>query len=341
MSGKYDLEAIRKRLKASTQGRQADPLQFDPDRAKEGETLRYRFYILPPLMKGDKVQNGTASKGMDLFFVEQGIHWVDKRPHACPRVSHGQDCPMCNTGFELMQATTNKDERRAIAKQWLASVKYLVNVYFPDVKSNPEELRGKTMFYPAPKTVFDIWDKAINRDDFGDDQDPQACGCFYDENAALLFQLECKKVTGQDYNEYKTSKFIAQIRDGKLLTQPISDNPQAVLDSRSDLYTKLETPDLGKLKGIVSKFLHGDDEDNGGFDQDDGSNKADPVAESAPAKSEKASSSGPGVRAGSKPAPAPKDEESEGEAPAKAPEKAKSSSASSEIDDIMAELENE
>ena len=48
----YDVEAIRKRLKQSMGGKFNDPDQFRPDNAKSAtEPLKYRFFILPPLMK--------------------------------------------------------------------------------------------------------------------------------------------------------------------------------------------------------------------------------------------------------------------------------------------------
>lgn len=349
MSDKYNIDAIRKRLKSSMQGRQSDPQQFEPARAKDGETHKYRFFILPPFNKNDVVSGGKASKTMDQFFVQQGVHWVDRRPYPCPRVTDGSDCPMCSTGFELFEQTKVKEERRTIAKQWLANVKNLVNIHFPDVQANPEELRGKTMYYAAPKTVFDIWERTLMSDNMGDEADPQACGCFFDESAAFLFQLECKKVPGQDYNEYKTSKFITQVKDGKLATIPIAKTQEGIdriLASRIDLFAKLETPDVAKLKSLVSKFLHGDDN---GFDSDE--SKTTHV-ESAPITSkhvhevatpketvspldEKPSSGGPGIKAGSKAKTSRIAEESETEAT----EKASSSSADDELEAMMAELE--
>jgi len=50
---KYDVAKVRKKLQERQGSRFKDPNEFRPPPAKDGgETTKYRFYILPPLVKG-------------------------------------------------------------------------------------------------------------------------------------------------------------------------------------------------------------------------------------------------------------------------------------------------
>lgn len=301
----YDVEAIRKKLAGQKQGRPIDPDEFRPAKAdSETEPLKYRFYILPPIVAGDKLKGGIAKKSMDLPQITHGYHWINKKPFACPRCNSldPQDCPVCQFGFDLLAetpATTNenKDKRKTIVKEWMPNTSTLVNIYFPNSKINPEELRGKVKFFNAPKTCADQWEAALNRNDCGDPEDPQAFGAFFDENAAFVYQLEAVKQA--QYNSYKSSKFITT--DGK--PQPIIRDEagvamvkhiKAVLEQRIDLFSKVETPDMEKLKRVVSVRTTGDDgeEEAVQFDKDETeeSPPAKEVKKTEPAKSVKSES---------------------------------------------------
>lgn len=268
----YDVQAIRKKLQGSTRGRFNDPDMFKPEKAQDTTTpIKYRFFVLPPVMKGDTTNSGSATKSMEQFFVTHGNHWVNDRPHPCPRIySEGADeCPICSFGFDLLREEQNQEKRRLILNQWMPQSYYMVNIYFPNVKTNPEDLRGKTRYYNASKTLFDQWTSCLLRDDAGDPEDPQAFGVFFDESAAFCYQLEVLK-SGRN-NSYKTSKFLAN--GGEPIAVASKDgNPNAkaiekILENRIDLYSKIEEPDLDKIKKLASVMVNGDDDD--GFDEDE------------------------------------------------------------------------
>lgn len=285
----YDVEAIRKRLKASTSGKFVDPDEFKPEKAKSAtEPIKYVFYILPPYARGDKIKGGVAKDEMLQFFIKHAAHWVNERPNPCPRVWESGDCDICTFGFDLLKDEKIKSDdakKQAVLKQWMPTQQFIMNIFFPNLKANPEELRGRVMFFNAPKTVIDICGQCLLRDGPGDDpESPEAYGVFYDENNANLFELQVVK-QGRS-NSYKTSKF-------RPTTNPMVRNPDnspnqaaitQLLNSRHDLFSKIEVPDLEKLSRVYQIMVNGDDSASdgkgGGFDSDE--NAAAP-ATTAPA----------------------------------------------------------
>jgi hypothetical protein len=285
----YDLDAIKRKLK-EFDGRKSDPDEFRPGKAEKNKPLKYRFYILPGLLQGDKAKSGIVQKSMDLFFVSYGQHWVRNQPSACPRIWDGSDCELCDFGLKLLRDKELSDEERTkIRKDWLPSSNYVVNIYFPNTKINPEELRGKVMYYKAPKTLFDIWTACINRDapdgsetTSVDDEDAgssfEPYGVFFDENAAWQFELNVE-LNGKS-NGYKSSKFVygadkkpvPMIRneDGSPSHKLIA----KIMSERIDIWQRLEVPDRAKIKKLSQVLIHGDDEEDAApirssFDEDE------------------------------------------------------------------------
>ena len=287
---KYDVAAVRKRLQEKQGNRFKDANEFRPPKnLDDNKIIRIRFYVLPPLAAGDKCADGVASESMDMFYVQNGAHWINNRTHQCPRIHEDdEECPLCQIGFDLMGETDIKDERRAIAKQWLPRTQYAVNVYFPKDKVNPEELGGKVMWMNASKQVYDIWEACIMNDEEGDPADPQAYGVFYDELNSYCFQLEIGK--NGDWNSYKTSKFLANngkrpiaSKDGKALPKRI----EAILAQRHDLFTKFGARDSDALAALAKQMLSGEPEkDDAGFDSDE--SESEPKAEEPKAEEPKA-----------------------------------------------------
>jgi len=272
----YDVEAIRKRLKQSMGGKFNDPDAFRPKTAEStSEPIKYRFFVLPPLMEGDELKTGTVAKAMDQFFICHADHWFNNRPTPCPRMWDNSDCPICQFGFDLLRDEKDDDKRTSIIKTWMPTTYYLVNIYFTKWDGNPEELRGKVKTYNAPKTLFDQWSAVLLRDGKGDPEEPQAHGVFFDENAAFLFQLEVLR-HGRA-NSYKTSKFITA--DGEPIPmvgkrgEPNEKGIAALLKLRHNLWTKVEVPDADKVKKLYNMMADGDDAspsaEAGGFDDDE------------------------------------------------------------------------
>lgn len=272
---KYDVAAIRQKLKQSMSGKFSDPDEFKPEKAKsDKDPIKYRFFILPPLFEGDVLKTGTVKKGMDQFFIAHANHWIKDQPYACPRVWNGGKCKVCNFGFELLKEEGNKDEekRRKIIKEWMPTTYHMVNIYFTNWPNNPEELRGTVKYFNASKTLIDQWTAALMRDDAGDEEDPQVHGLFFDENAAFVYELQVLKQGKQ--NSYKTSKFIVNngvpvpmIKDGD--GNPDTAKLEKLLKLRHNLWEKIKAPDLNEISKVFSSIVDGDDEADGGFDQDE------------------------------------------------------------------------
>ena len=277
MASKYDVGAIRQKLKQSMSGKFSDPDEFRPDKAKSvSEPIKYRFFILPPLFKGDMLKSGTVEKSMDQFFLSHANHWINDKPYPCPRVWDHTECEICQFGFDLLKEEENRqdeDKRRKVIKEWMPTSYNMVNILFTQWKGNPEELRGKVKFYNASKTLFDQWTATLMRDDAGDAEDPHAYGIFFDENAGFAYELQVLKQGKQ--NSYKTSHFLSNGGVGiPMIKNKDGNSPTELLEKllklRHNLWDKIEIPDLAKNKKIFNTMTQGDDEDSdGGFDQDE------------------------------------------------------------------------
>lgn len=276
------LERIRNRIDKK-KGGSRDPHEWYPTRLKpDDQSIKYKFVVLPPLEEGDKCHGGKASRSMDgIFYVQIGQHWNRKPPLTCPRLTEGEECPMCEFGFELMNDTNDKKQRSFIAKNYLASPRYLANLFFIDDPVNPDELRGEVRWCALPKSVAQKMEEALYRDDDGGDSDePLAYGFFYltgiedfgDEKnpGGYTFMMKVSHKSG--YNNYDESHFLARTR-GPLITdedgEPDVAAIQEVLDKRFDLFTKFETPDPKVLKEIVSDILDDSGPQSSGFDADE------------------------------------------------------------------------
>lgn len=273
---KYDVAQIRQKLKQSMSGKFSDPDEFKPEKAKsDKEPIKYRFFILPPLLRGDVLKTGTVKKDMDQFFIAHANHWIKDQPHACPRVwQAGGKCQLCNFGFELLKEEGNKDEvkRRQIVKEWMPTTYHMVNIYFTNWQGNPEELRGTVKFFNASKTLIDQWTAALMRDDAGDSEDPQVHGIFFDENAAFVYELQVLKQGKQ--NSYKTSRFIVNNGVAVPMIKDEDGNPdqakiERLLSMRHNLWDKVRIPDPNEIAKVYKAVVEGDDGDDGGFDKDE------------------------------------------------------------------------
>jgi len=194
----------------------------------------------------------------DAFSIRHGSHWVNKRPYPCPRICLDEECQMCQKFFDLIQEIPKQDQakRDVVRRQWGCSAQWLVNIYFPHSKVNPEELRGRTMFFNSPKTVFDMWFAALYRDDPGDPQDPSAFGAFFDPENAFLFQLEV--LPNGNNNGYKSSKFLGNLgphpiafTDKNGTKVPDKKAISAILDGRHDLFTKVDEVNPKKIRQLA------------------------------------------------------------------------------------------
>jgi len=232
----YDLESIRGKMR-KRKGGSKDPNEWKPEKADSGKSIKYKFFILPPV------------DSMDLWYYEHGKHWIDKKPLECPRVHDGDECPLCQFGFDMMKEVEEKEERRKIARQFLASARYAVNIYFPNVESTPQELRGKVMWFSMPQSVYLIMEEVIMRDSSNDDLEPEASGIFFDPSAAFPFVLEVKKKG--EFNSYESSHFINKAMP---LTGGGEDKVTEILDCRHDIPSLHGERDVNALQAIVDNY---------------------------------------------------------------------------------------
>lgn len=283
------LQKLRDRLTKKKGGFRRDPAEWRAPQVGVGEEFKVKAYILPPLEKGEPCATGTAQVGMDgLFFTQVGDHWVNKKKFPCPRVYDNDDCSYCQLGFDLLSETEAKTARSEISRAYLPRTQYVANVYFPDVKTNPEDLRGKVVFYAMPKTIFDKLEECICLDNAGDDpDDPHAWGIFYEPQDAypLLITINRKG----DYNSYVDSKLLAGGRGKIASSQKKIDE---ILAQRHDVPTKYSerSPENRKtLQGFVDALMDGStgNNDSSGFDTDETAKKAEdtpaPAKDSTPA----------------------------------------------------------
>jgi len=200
------LARVRKKMQEKSVGRR-DPDEFRCPTAKKDQTLEYYFKVLPELQAGSKCSGGEAPIDMDLWYYENGAHFIGGERIECPRCHDRTACPICQLGFDMMEGSEDKEYRSRISRAYLGRSYYAVNIYFINHQKNPENLRGRVMWYNAPKTVWDKWDACIHNDDPGDKDEPRACGLFFEPlESTYVFKLEA--TLKNEYNNYETSKFL-------------------------------------------------------------------------------------------------------------------------------------
>lgn len=268
------LQKLRERSLSQNSGAKwsKDPKEWKPEQPKSpDEESVYRFYVLPHYNVGDVIDGNHEVTQEDVdathgwYFYTHGYHWINNRRLECPRLHDQERCPICDIGFNLMRTLPDdKVARRKVAKNYLPSTKFAVNIYFPDNDKSPEDLRGKVMWTSVPKTVFDRFEACIHRDNAGDEDDPKAYGLFFDLDACYEFKMIVRLKGG--YSTYEDSRFLPNTR-GAILTD--SKERQEVLKQRSLLHSKFASRDADQLTKIANQILNGDSSMNdepGGFD---------------------------------------------------------------------------
>ena len=281
-ASRRDKSALLQKMRQQQQKKQGrrDPTEWRPAKVREAEEAKYRLYILPPIFEGDVCigpdgKQTVAKEDWDVWFYQHGHHYINGKRYECPRVTSGDDCPMCTMGFDLMRDLDDKEAKRAIAKEWLSSERYAVNVYFPDHQDNPEDLRGEVRWWDIPRSIYKQCIDCIKRDDDGgDEDDPLPFGLFFDAEDAYCMLVKVKEKG--DWNNYDDSKFIIK----RKAIADDSDDVEKILAQRIDVSKRFDEPDVEALNKLVEKKL---EEANSGFNHDDYSqsdnNETTPVKE--------------------------------------------------------------
>jgi hypothetical protein len=257
------LKRVREKMLAKKGGRRRDPYEWKAPQVPAGQTFKAKAYILPPV---------ESMEG--LWFTQIGDHWINRQKFPCPRVYDGDKCPYCQLGFDLLSETDDQHARSEIGKAYLPRTQYAVNLWFPSMKSNPDDLQDEVKYYALPKTIFDKLEECLQRDDAGDDElDPQPWGLFYDEQNAYPLSIEINRKG--DYNSYEKSKLLA------IGIGPIAESDkeiQAILNRRHDIPSKYPTrteENLKALQGFVDALLNGSADNGGNSTNDDDGFDAD------------------------------------------------------------------
>ena len=239
-SEQSELDKVRAAMRAKKGKFVADAAEFKPEKAKAGETLQWTFFILPP------------TDNMYLWFYSHGYHYINNKRLECPRLHDGEVCDICQYGFSLMSETDVKEERSKIAKNLLPQQKYAVNIYFPAIDANPTELRDKVMWFSLTKTLYEMCESVIGRDDAGNGMEPEPFGIFYDVNNAYPFILKATKKG--DWNDFSTSKFINKPQP---ITKKGEDKINEILSGRHDIPSKFAARDMAAINEIAEKLNGG------------------------------------------------------------------------------------
>ena len=239
-----------------------DPFEWRAPKTGKEDKHEFRVIILPPLSAGDKCSTGEATTSMDMYFLQHGHHYINNKKVECPRVHiENGSCPFCEMGFDLMSETDDKEVRRKIAKEWLSQQGWAVNIYFLDTDKNPENLRGKVMWWSMPKTVWKLCEETLKSNDAGDEEEPKAYGLFFYEEEA--FPLNIIVTHKNDNNSYDLVKFSGKARR---LAKEDSDM-QKILNARHDLFTKFGKRDIEVLKKLFDQKVNSSTDNQSEFDE--------------------------------------------------------------------------
>lgn len=315
MSNEELLAKIRAKLNKTEGSKVNDPFKFTVPALAKGVKKSWYFIVLPPLQKGDTVHGGKkAIKGMDdLPYVKVGYHWLahEKKLLECPRVTSGEKCALCDLGFSLMNGVEDPAQRAAIREQYLSREQHLVNVYFPPIEGQPEEVKGKVMWFPiTQRKIYSKFFECLNRDKpAGVSLKKQAYGIFWphndgsSENACYVYEIQAGNKAGTKYNDYDGSDFLVDSRGSIENFIPEGMTYEFILDQRHDLMSKFREPDASKIQQAVediAKRLNSD------ASSDDAPSAPAPVPAPVPAPASAATSPLKMAR----PAPAPVVQES-------------------------------
>jgi len=184
-------------MKALNSGRQLDPTEFKPANVASGEEVNYYMAILP------------FDDEDDVPIYRNGQHWINRKSYECPRIHNDIDCPLCTKAFDTMKQYKEKEKRSNIAKTLLSKEMWAINVYMLDSKSNPENVRGKVMWWNSKYSVQQIFQACVESNPATEDGafEPVAGGAFWDYKSGYIFNLKVKSKNG--YNNYEASKFVA------------------------------------------------------------------------------------------------------------------------------------
>jgi hypothetical protein len=279
------LKRMRKKQDERT-SRRRDPDQFSPPQIKDNSKSVFYFRVLPELHKGDKCAGGLCEIDNDLWYYENGAHWYQKERFECPRVHDGRECSLCQLGFDLMESAPDKAAKTQIAQKYLSRQGFAVNVYFLDVKTNPEELRGKVKWFNLPITLWRKMDECISSDDAGDEIDQKAHGIFYHPyEGGYTFKLIAQKKG--DWNDYSESSFLPKSFSPLMVASDKNDPDdktiEEILSKRIVLQTRFGERSVEKLHMLVKKIENikaGVEDDAEEIDPDDEAAEA-PVGSSS------------------------------------------------------------
>jgi hypothetical protein len=207
-----------------------------------------RVRILPA--KNYLNEDGTVNSEPDLFYKRFGTHWVNGKSIVCPKHTHGDACPICETVNDLYNSGNEED--LSAAKEFKVKKRNWINLVEVDASG---VIQGEAKVYEfGPKLLNNILDWCCD-DDYYDLSDPSKG---YD------YRIIKKKV--ENFPNYDSSK------PAKNSTKIPKEVLKGLLDKAAD------------LRAIVDKRVLTYDEIKAGFDLGGGAADAGTDQEDGPAE---------------------------------------------------------
>lgn len=148
---------------------------------------------------------GKVNDEPNLFYKKFGVHWINGKKTVCPKHTHGEACPICETVNNLYN--NGSEEDIATAKQFKVQKRHLVNLV--TVNSDGSYSEDVHVYEFGPKILDNILGWCVD-EDYYDITDPKEG---YD------YRIIKKKKDGfPNYDESKPVKNASAIPDAQLKT---------------------------------------------------------------------------------------------------------------------------
>jgi len=104
-------------------------------------------------LKKDQIRLVPVPEDMKLF-KRIGTHFVFGKPFTCPRVTHGESCPLCELRSELRNSD-DKDEKK-LSEEIKVSIRYALRVISRKDQAEHNNIPSRVFILEAPKAIFDV-----------------------------------------------------------------------------------------------------------------------------------------------------------------------------------------
>lgn len=212
-------------------------------------------------LKKDQIRLVPVPEDMKLF-KRIGTHFVFGKPFTCPRVTHGDSCPLCELRSELRNSD-DKEEKK-LSESIKVSIRYALRVISRKDQAENNNIPSRVFILESPKAIFDVvYSTMTGLDPNDEDSEPDWAEAIDLTDPVKGHDVAISK-SGKKWNE---TKYGAKVRK----------NPSKLHSSkevRIKLRKEAKKLDLTEwathdqdLNEIVRKIVDGDfgdDDDDGG-----------------------------------------------------------------------------